>query len=91
MNICPFSFLQFWGILIFSHFWAFFGILGILGVSVEIFGILGVLVSYKIPRGMRMVVGGVTERVRGGLGGLGGSGGVKVGQKGVCLTPTGHF
>ena len=37
----------------------------------EIWGILGVLVSYKIPRGIRMVVGRVTERVWGGLGGQG--------------------
>ena len=31
--------------------------MGILGVSVEIWGILGVIVSYKIPRGILMVVG----------------------------------
>ena len=42
---------------IFRHFRAVLGILGILGVSVEIWGILGVIVSYKIPRGILMVVG----------------------------------
>ena len=65
---------------IFGHFRAFWFFLGILGVSVEIWGILGVLVSYKIPRGIRMVVGRVTERVWGGLGGPGGSRVVKKGS-----------
>ena len=53
MSICSFTFLQFLGFLIFGRF--FGG--GILGVSVEIWGILGVIVSYKIPRGILMVVG----------------------------------
>ena len=35
----------------------------ILGVSMEIWGILRVLVSYEITRGIRLVVGRVTERV----------------------------
>ena len=51
-------------------------------------GDLGVLVSFKITRGIKLVVGRVTEGVKGGLrefwGGPGGS-------KGVCLTPIGHF
>ena len=56
MSICSFTFLQFLGFIIFKRFF-FGGGGGILGVSVEIWGILGVLVSYKIPRGIRMVVG----------------------------------
>ena len=35
--------------------------------------------SYKITRGIKLVVGGVIERFWGGLGGLGGSRGVKGG------------
>ena len=46
-------------------------------------GVLGVLVSYRITRGIKLVVGRVTEGVKEGLrefwGGLGGS-------KGVYLT-----
>ena len=58
----------------FSHFWAFFfwgG--GILGVSVEIWGILGVLVSYKITRGFRLIVAVSLKGFRGVLGVFGGS------------------
>ena len=55
----------------FSHFWAFF--LGILGVSVEIWGILGVLVSYKITRGVRLIVAVSLKGFRGVLGFFGGS------------------
>ena len=50
-------------------------------------GDLGVLVSFKITRGIKLVVGRVTEGVKGGLrefwGGPGGS-------KGVLLNPLGH-
>ena len=56
----------------FSHFWAFFGG-GILGVSVEIWGILGVLVSYKITRGVRLIVAVSLKGFRGVLGFFGGS------------------
>ena len=58
---------------IFGRFWHFWGFSGDLGV-------LEVPVSYKITRGIILVVGRVTEEVRGGLrefggvrGGLGGS------------------
>ena len=54
------------GFFIFGHSWAFSGILGVLGHfegSVEIWGILGALVSYKITRGVRLIVARVTERV----------------------------
>ena len=54
-----------------------------MGVSVEIWGILGVLVSYKIPRGIRMVVGRALKgfgEVWVDLGGLGGSRVVKKGS-----------
>ena len=70
MSICPLSFFYSFGVFHFwafvEHFWAFpvvLGILGILGVSVEIWGILGVLVSYKITRGVRLVVASITDRV----------------------------
>ena len=46
-------------------------------------GVLGVLVSYRITRGVKLVVGRVIEEVKGVLrefwGGLGRSGGVKGG------------
>ena len=42
----------------------------ILGVLMEIWGILRVLVSYEITRGIRLVVGRVTERVNGGFWGV---------------------
>ena len=51
-------------------------------------GLTHCAVSYEITRGIKLVVGRVTEGVKGGLrefwGGPGGS-------KGVCLTPIGHF
>ena len=54
----------------------------------EIGGVLGVLVTYMITGGIKLVVGRFTGGVKGGLrefwGGPGGS-------KGVCLTPIGHF
>ena len=53
----------------FWHFWSFSGDLGVLEV----------LVSYKITRGIILVVGRVTEEVRGGLREFGG---VRVGLGG---------
>ena len=68
MSICSFTFLQFLGFLIFGRFfWR-----GILGVSVEIWGILGVLVSYKITRGVRLIVAVSLKGFRGVLGVFGG-------------------
>ena len=58
---------------IFGHFRAFWFFLGILGVSVEIWGILGVLVSYKITRGVRLIVAVSLKGFRGVLGFFGGS------------------
>ena len=49
----------------------------------KIWGVLGVLVSYEITRGIKLVVGRVTEKVKGFLGGIGGSTLVK----GVLLDP----
>ena len=61
---------------IFGHFWHFLGFSGDLGV-------FGVQVSYKISRGIKLVVGRVTEGVKRGLRefwrGFGGYGGVKGG------------
>ena len=55
------------------------GVFGIFGASVEIWGVLEVLVSYMITRVIKMVVGWVIERVWGFwyllVGGLGESGG----------------
>ena len=66
------------GFIIFGRFWPFLGVFGIFGASVEIWGVLEVLVSYMITRVIKMVVGWVIERVWGfwflfvgGLGGLG--------------------
>ena len=65
-------------------------VFGIFGASVEIWGVLEVLVSYMITRVIKMVVGWVIERVWGfwflfvgGLGGLEEGGG-------VYLTPIGR-
>ena len=70
-----------------GRFWPFLDAFGIFGVSVEIWGVLEVPVSYKITRGIILVVGRVTEEVMGGLrefwGVLGRSGG-------VYLTPIGQ-
>ena len=62
-------------IFLFFLFGAFSGDLvffGILGVSVEIWGILGVLVSYKITRGVRLIVAVSLKGFRGVLGVFGG-------------------
>ena len=46
-------------------------------------GVLGVLVSYRITRGVKLVVGRVIEEVKGGFEGvLGGFGEVRGGQRG---------
>ena len=45
----------------------------------KIWGVLGVLVSYEITRGIKLDVGRVTEREKGGFGGYRG---VNVGQGG---------
>ena len=62
-----FRFLQFWG---FGRFWPFLAILGrfwhLWGFGGDL-GVLGVLVSFKITRGIKLVVGRVTEGVKGGL------------------------
>ena len=48
MCIGQFEFLQFLGFFIFEHFWPFLDNFGILGASVEIWGVLGALVSYEV-------------------------------------------
>ena len=60
LSIFHISFLQFLGFSIFGDFLRF---LAIFEVSVEIWGVLGVLVSYKIIRGIKLVVGRVTRLV----------------------------
>ena len=65
---------------IFGHSWHFWGFGGD-------FWVLGVLVSFKITRGIKLVVGRVTEGVKGGFGEFLG---VPGGSKGVYLTPLGH-
>ena len=53
-------------------------------------GVLGVLVSFKITRGIKLVVGRVTEGVKGSLKAFWGCLRRSGGSKGVCLTPVGH-
>ena len=48
----------------------------------KIWGVLGVLVSYEITRGIKLVVGRLTEREKGFFVGFGGYRGVNVGQGG---------
>ena len=74
-----------------GHFGAFLGVFGIFEVLVEIWGILRVLVSCKITRGIKLVVGRVTERVLGAWGCFGEFGGSEGGSRVVCLTHIGHF
>ena len=70
-----FSFVHFSG---FCSFWPFLGIFCILGVSGGVGGVLGVLLSYKVTRGIILVVGRVTEMV---FGNLEGQRGVNGGQR----------
>ena len=76
-----FQFFQFLGFCIFCHFWAFLTIFGNFWGFVGDWGVLGVLVTYMITRGIEFVVERFTEGVKGGLrefrGGLGRSKGVK--------------
>ena len=81
LNFSLFPFLAVFGFL--ARFFGFW-------LQLRLWAFLGVLVSYKITRGIKLVVGGVIERFWGGLGGLGGSRGVKGGSRGVCSTPIGH-
>ena len=83
MCIGQISFLQFFGFFIFGHFLPFLDFSGIFGASVEISGILGVLVSYEVTRWIILVV----ARVHDGFGGLGGSGGVLEGSRRVWAGP----
>ena len=69
MCIGQFSFLQFFGFLIFGHFLPFLDTSGIFGASVEISGILGVLVSYEVTRWIILVVARVHDGFEGGWGG----------------------
>ena len=69
MCIGQFSFLQFLGFLIFGHFLPFLDFSGIFGASVEISGILGVLVSYEVTRWIILVVARVHDGFEGGWGG----------------------
>ena len=54
----------------FLHFLPFLGIFCILGVSVGVGGVLGVLLSYKITRGIKLVLRRVYDWVWEGLGGV---------------------
>ena len=60
-----FIFTVFW-FLIFGHFLPFLDTSGIFGASVEISGILGVLVSYEVTRWIKLIV----VRVHDGFGGF---------------------
>ena len=65
---------------IFGRFWHFWGFGGDLGD-------LGVLVSFKITRGIKLVVGRVTEGFKGGLREFWGVFGSSRGVKGGLLDP----
>ena len=83
-SILIFTVLGFWPFLaIFGRFWHFWGFGGDLGD-------LGVLVSFKITQGIKLVVGRVTEGVKGSLKAFWGCLRRSGGSKGVCLTPVGH-
>ena len=51
-----FSLVHFLGFCTFCCFWPFLGIFCIFGVSVGVGGVLGVLLSYKITRGIKLVL-----------------------------------
>ena len=55
---------------VFTCFWPFLGIFCIFGVSVGVGRVLGVLLSYKITRGIKLVLWRVYEWVKEGLGGF---------------------
>ena len=57
------------GFFIFGHFWPFLDNFGIFGASVEIWGVLGVLVSYEVTIWIRLVVARVHDGFEGGWGG----------------------
>ena len=82
MTTGQFNFLHFFHFWPCLDCWPVFWILA----SVEIWGFLGMLVSYKMTRGITLVVGGVIERLSGVLGGSRGVweglGGLKGGQGG---------
>ena len=62
-----FSFVHFLGFCTFCRFWPFWGMFCIFGISVGVGGVLGVLVSYNITRGIKLVEGRVNYWVKGGL------------------------
>ena len=64
---------------------------GIFGASVEIWGVLGVLVSYEVTIWIRLVVARVHNGFEGGWGFKGVFGEVWGGPEGVCYTPIRHF
>ena len=59
-----FSPVHFLGFGTFCRFFAFLGIFCILGVSEGVGGVLGVLLSYKTSRGIKLVVGMVNDWFR---------------------------
>ena len=85
-SILIFAVFGFWPFLaVFGHFWHFWGFGGDLGV-------LGVLVSFKITRGIKLVVGRFTEGFKGGLREFWGGSGRSRGVKGGLLDPyRAHF
>ena len=54
-----FTFSHFLGFCTFCRFWAFWGIFCTFGVLVGGEGVLGVLLSYKITRRIKLIVGRV--------------------------------
>ena len=70
---------------IFGHFWPFLDNFGIFGASVEIWGVLGVLVSYEVTIWIRLVVARVHNGFEGGWGIQGGFWGGLGGSRGGLL------
>ena len=56
------------GFFIFGHFWPFLDNFSIFGASVEIWGVLGALVSYEVTIWIRLVVARVHNGFEGGWG-----------------------
>ena len=73
------------GFFIFGHFWPFLDNFGIFGASVEIWGVLGVLVSYEVTIWIRLVVARVHNGFEGGWGVQGGFWGGLGGSRGGLL------
>ena len=60
-----FGFLRFWGFRVLGHFWLFLAIFADFEGFVGDWGVLGVLVTYMINRGINWLWGGSLKGLRG--------------------------